>query len=628
MVYSMKIPKIFIKIFTIILVITSIFIIFVFFIFIPKIENNTIALENTIGKAQLQKTVQLVQSYAQELQNYEEIALQQRKDELKKLTSVVYGIIKVNYKKSLLPNADVEAIKKHTLNLISKLRYGNNDYFYVSNYKNIIISHPYLQNKDFSNVRDIHHHLIVPPLVKIAREKGDGFISYWWKKNSNNPTPYEKLTYARNFAPWKWVVGTGVYIDDIKKEAKNRKKILIERLKKILNKTKIGKNGYVYIFDAKGNMIIHPNKDLEGKNFSHFPNPGKKSYIYQDLINAYKHGDKMLYYNWDTPSDSGHYVYKKVSWIEYNPDFKWYICSSEYINEVHADSDNLKKFMIYSILVMILLIVSISLYFIKQIFQPILTLAHNAQEVIDGNLKARYKKKINNDEIGLLAKQYNTMLNKIKIQMDTLDTKVQEKTQELTIALKEKEVLLREINHRLKNNLNVISSIIGLQSFQTHDIKIDDFIYTIQQRIKAMAIGHEMLSQGKNLSSLNAQEYIVKLVNSLMRAYIQDSSNCDCRLDVDPIEIEIDKLLVCGLIVNELVTNAIKYALKEPSNYLLVSFKQKGEKLELVVEDNGKGFSPKDRTGIGLELVEILVQQIHGEIRMETKKGTHIEILF
>ncbi len=624
----MKIPKIFLKIFSIIFVITSIFIIFVFFILIPKIENNTIALENTIGKAQLQKTVQLVQSYAQELQNYEEIALQQRKDELKKLTSVVYGIINANYKKSLLPNANIKAIKEQTLNLISKLRYGNNDYFYISSYKNIIISHPYLKDKDFSNVRDIHHHLIVPPLVKIAREKGDGFIRYWWKKNSNNPTPYEKLTYARNFAPWKWVVGTGVYIDDIKKEAQNRKKILINRLKKILNKTKIGKNGYVYIFDAKGNMIIHPNKDLEGKNFSHFSNPGKKSYIYQDLINAYKYGNKMLYYNWDTPKDSGHYVYKKVSWIEYNSDFKWYICSSEYINEVHADSDNLKKFMIYSILVMMFLIVSIGIYFIKQIFQPILTLAHNAQEVIDGNLKARYKKKINNDEIGLLAKQYNAMLNKIKVQMDTLDTKVQEKTKELTIALKEKEILIREINHRLKNNLNVISSIIGLQIFQTHEVTIENFVNTIQQRIKAMAIGHEMLSQSANISSLNAKEYIIKLVNSLIEAYIEDPDSCDCRFDVDSIEIELDKLLVCGLIINELVTNAVKYALKNPHNYLLVSLKQKGKNLELLVEDNGEGFAPEDRNGIGLELVEILVQQIHGDISIDTKNGTHVEITF
>ncbi len=624
----MKIPKIFLKIFSILFVLTLIYIIFVFFVLIPKIENNTIALENALGKAQLQKTVQLVQSYAQELQNYEEIALEQRKGELKKLTSVVYGIIKVNYEKSLQPDADVEKIKERTLNLISKLRYGNNDYFYVSNYKNVLISHPYLKNKDFSHVRDIHSNLIVPPLVKIAREKGEGFIRYWWKKNSNDPTPYEKLTYAKNFLPWRWVVGTGVYIDDIKKEAQKRKSILIQRLKKILNKTRIGKNGYVYIFDSKGNMIIHPNKNLEGKNFSRFPNPGKNSYIYDDLINAYKFGDKILYYNWDTPKDPGNYTYKKISWIEYEPNFSWYICSSEYINEAHADSDNLKRFMIYSILVMVFLIISIGLYFIKQIFQPILTLAHNAQEVIDGNLKARYKKKINNDEIGLLAKQYNTMLNKIKMQMDTLDTKVQEKTEELTIALKEKEILLREINHRLKNNLNVISSIIGLQIFQTQNVKIEDFIHTIQQRIKAMAIGHEMLSQSNNISSLNSKEYIEKLLKSLMEAYLQNPTSANCKFDIDSIEVDLDKLLICGLIINELVTNAIKYALKTDENYLKISFKEIDENLELIVEDNGDGFLPEKRNGIGLELVEILVTQIKGSIKIETDEGTKITISF
>ena len=567
----MKIPKIFFKVFGVIFILTAIYIIFVFFFFIPKIENNTITLEDALGKAQLEKTVQLVQNDAQELQDYKMMALQVRKDELKKLTQLVYEIININYKKSLRKGADVEMLKEQTLKLVAQIHYANNDYFYISNYKNILISHPYLKNKDFSNVRDIHGKLIVPSLVAVAKKYGDGFIRYWWRKNNTDMTPYEKLTYAKNFVPWHWVVGTGVYIDNIQKEVQKRKKRLITKLKKILSTTKIGKHGYVYIFNSSGDMIIHSNKKLEGQNFKHFLNPGKKTYIFDDLIDAYRHGNKTLYYNWDAPGDRGNYTYKKISWIEYEPDFDWYICSSEYIDEAHTVSDSLKKFMIYSILVMIVLIVVIGLYFLKQIFNPILTLANNAQEVIEGNLDARYTDKINKDEIGLLAAQYNTMLNTIQTQMDTLDIKVQEKTEKLSVALKEKEVLLKEINHRVKNNLYVINSIIGLQAFQNKEIKLEDFIQTIQQRIQAMAIGHEMLNRSKNIDSLNAKEYIPHLVHSLIEAYIEDPTSCECIYDISPVKLSLDKLLSCGLIVNELVTNAIKYAFDASDNYLYVS---------------------------------------------------------
>jgi two-component sensor histidine kinase len=624
----MKIPKIFIKVFGVIFALIIIYIIFIFFILIPKIEKNTISLEDTIGKIQLQKTVQLVQSYAQELNNYQTFALQQRKDELKQLTRVVYSIIDANYKKSLLKDANVSKIQDDTLELIAKLRYGNNDYFYVSNYHNILISHPYLKGRDFSNVHDIHGELIVPRLVEVARKNGEGFIRYWWQKNNQDRTQYEKLTYAKNFMPWKWIVGTGVYIDDIKFEVQKRKKVLIAKLKTILHKTKIGKNGYIYIFDDAGNMIVHQNKAIEGKNFKYFRNPGKKSYILDDLVKAYKHGNKILYYNWDAPDDRGNYTYKKISWIEYDPNFHWYICSSEYLDEARADSENLKKFIIYAIFVMIFVIVGIGLYFVRQIFQPVLQLADNAQEVIDGNLEARYEGKINNDEIGLLAKQYNTMLQTIQTQMETLDIQVQEKTKELTHTLEAKEVLLREINHRVKNNLYVISSIIGLQAFKTKDIKIEDFIQTVQQRIQAMAIGHELLSKSVESEFLDAKEYIPHLVHSLIEAYLEDPSACHCVYEIDHVRLDVDKLLSCGLIINELVTNAIKYAL-HTSSYLLVRMQEKDMMIHLTIADKGSGFVEEEsRDGIGLELVDMLVKQLSGSMEIIRSEGTLITISF
>lgn len=624
----MTVPKILLKVFVAIFILVVIYFIFVFFVFIPKIESNAITLEDTLGKVQLENTVQLVQNYAKELKDYKTVILQERKDELKKLTQVAYDIININYKKSLLPHADTKALQKQTLNLIEHLQYSNNDYFYVSNYQSVLISHPYLQNRDFSRIKDIHGKLIVPSLVAIARSRGDGFIRYWWKKNNTEAIPYEKLTYAKNFRPWHWVVGTGVYIDDIDKEVQKRKRGLLQKLKKILITRKVGKHGYIYIFDTTGTIIIHQNKKLEGKNFKNFLNPGKKTFILNDLINAYKYGNKTLYYKWDSPDDRGHYTHKKISWIEYEPDFKWYICSSEYLNDAHATSSNLKKFMVYSILIMVFFILAVGLYFLKQVFNPILTLAKNAQEVIDGNLDARYTDVISNDEIGLLARQYNTMLDTIKMQINVLDKRVEEKTQKLTKALEEKNMLLKEINHRVKNNLHIINSIIGLQGFQNKEISLEDFIQTLQERIQSMAVGHEMLTQNGGFDNLNVQYYIPRLVQSLIEAYIKDPTSCECVYDISPIELSLDRLLSCGLIINELVTNAVKYAFKNSDNYLFVSFKDKDKDLELVVEDRGLGFSQAQSPGVGIELIEMLVQQMNGTISFNFKTGVRVIINF
>jgi two-component sensor histidine kinase len=624
----MKFPKIFLKAFSVIFALSAIYLMFIFLVFIPQIEKNTTTLEDTVGKVELEKTLQIIKSSALELKTYKEMALKQRQDELERLTHVVYNLIRTMYQKSLSDTEATSKIQNETLQLISELQYGNDDYFYVSNYDNVLISHPYLKGKDFSKVRDVYGNLIVPRLVEVAQSEGSGFISYWWKKNTTDPTPYEKLTFAKNFAPWRWVVGTGVYIDDIEKELAVRKKKLLTRLKAVLRSTKIGKSGYIYIFDSSGNMLIHPNTTLEHVNFRFWENPGKQSYIFDDLIQAYQSGDKTLYYNWDTPTDRENYSYKKISWIEYNADFDWYVCSSAYLNEFHQESDDLKRFIIYSAIFINGVLILIGLYFLRQIFNPIVALAKNAKEVSQGDLTARYRGQINNDETGLLATQFNTMLDTINEQIVTLDQSVKSKTQKLTVALEEKEMLLKEISHRVKNNLYVINSIIGLESFKQERQDRDAFITAIQHRIQSMALGHEMLSKSGNLKSLDAKEYIMTLVDSLIHAYVKDPSTCKCIYNIAPIQLDIDKLLSCGLIINELVTNAIKYAFIETDDQLYISLQKRSKSLELVICDSGVGFDPSKKGGIGLELVEMLVDQLEGTISFKFHNGLYISIVF
>ncbi len=291
-----------------------------------------------------------------------------------------------------------------------------------------------------SDVRDPEGTLIIPPLVKIARERGEGFHSYSWSKLEGDGTLFKKLTFARHIPNWKWIIGTGMYLDSIERQVKIKKQELTKNLRKLLANTRIAATGYIYIFDSSGNMILHPNSNIEGKNFLKLLNPGKDSFVFDDLVTAYKSGDKTLYYSWDKPSDKGNYIYDKVSWITYNDDFGWYICSSAYLAEFNSTANKLRKYfwIISSTLFAFSLLISI--YFITRLVRPIETLSHKALQVKNGNLKVRSHFKTD-DEIGTLAQTFDAMLDTIEENINTLDRKVSERTEDLETMVKKLDFL-------------------------------------------------------------------------------------------------------------------------------------------------------------------------------------------
>ncbi|MEA1924063.1 MAG: cache domain-containing protein [Pseudomonadota bacterium] len=320
--------------------------------------------------------------------------------------------------------------QKEALDYIANLRYGDNEYFFISDYDSVLIGHPSLQGKDMSNVKDPNGILIVPPMVQVAREFGHGFHSYSWRKLKSEDQLYEKLSYSKLIKEWQWVIGTGIYLDSIEHEVKRKKTELIKSLRSLLTTTKIGETGYIYIFDSKGNMIIHPNSNIEGKNFSKLKNPGKNSFILDDMINAYGSGAKVLYYKWDKPKDKGSYIYDKVSWIDYNQEFDWYICSSAYITEINSVANQMKQYIWFISFVLVALALLISVYFFKKLFNPIETLSRKALQVKNGDLSVRCEISTG-DEIGTLAQTFDGMLDTIEENIRTLDNKVNERTKDL-----------------------------------------------------------------------------------------------------------------------------------------------------------------------------------------------------
>lgn len=212
-------------------------------------------------------------------------------------------------------------------------------------------------------------------------------------------------------------------------------------------------------------------------------------------------------------------------------------------------------------------------------------------------------------------------------------TEVKRINEELVKSLNEKELILKEIHHRVKNNLQVVSSLLRLQSESIKDESAIGYLKMSEQRVKSMALIHQQLYRTKDLSRIDFREYLEDLCNYLFFAYDISFSRIELKIDVDNIFFGIDTALPCGLIVNELVTNSLKHAFPDYSvgSIALSLNKEVSGKYCLKIKDDGKGAEKiefEKTTTLGMELVKTLTEQLEGEIKVNCDNGTEITISF
>lgn len=201
-------------------------------------------------------------------------------------------------------------------------------------------------------------------------------------------------------------------------------------------------------------------------------------------------------------------------------------------------------------------------------------------------------------------------------------------------SLKEKEVLLQEVHHRVKNNLQVISSILSLQSSFVDDEKVLTLLEESRNRIKSMSYIHEALYQRKDFSSIEFTEYVRTLVGNLVHTYSITAGRVELITQFDEVYLSIDQAIPCGLIINELVSNAMKYAyegINKPSLTICIR-ELEGQKVKICVADNGVGlpsdFRYEEADSLGIQLVYMLVEQLDGQVVIERGGGTEFLITF
>ncbi|MEO5644650.1 MAG: PAS domain S-box protein [Bacteroidia bacterium] len=205
--------------------------------------------------------------------------------------------------------------------------------------------------------------------------------------------------------------------------------------------------------------------------------------------------------------------------------------------------------------------------------------------------------------------------------------------EQIRLSLKEKEVLLKEVHHRVKNNLQVISSILNLQSSYVKDKRVLEILLESQNRIKSMAFVHESLYQTKDFSNISFREYVENISRNLVHSYAATDSPPLLNLDLDDIQLNLDTAIPCGLIINELLTNSLKYAFPVGKQGKIdIVIRENAGNITIDISDSGKGL-PKEidfrnTESLGLQLVVSLVEQINGKIKLDTKKGTKFTIEF
>ncbi|TAK79202.1 MAG: hypothetical protein EPO11_00455 [Gammaproteobacteria bacterium] len=198
---------------------------------------------------------------------------------------------------------------------------------------------------------------------------------------------------------------------------------------------------------------------------------------------------------------------------------------------------------------------------------------------------------------------------------------------DLQHSLAEKEALLKEVYHRVKNNLQVMSSLLHLQIETTHDNLAKKVLTESERRIRAMSLVHEMLYQSQNLSQIEMQEYIHTLLKYLYEIYNVDRKKIQRTTDIDAISLEIDTAIPLGLIINELVSNTLKYAFPDDkTGTLSLSLKKEHRKIILIIHDDGIGIPPDvdvhTMVSLGMQLIFNLARQLHGKIGLNRDKGT------
>ncbi len=354
-------------------------------VFIQHMAKDALAEEvekNAFGM--LNATTEQVESQYNSILYHKSSMLERRKIELKNNIEIVFSMIEMTYIKYRNGYFNEDIAKKNALIVLKNLRYGDGvGYFWVNDlgypYPKMIM-HPTIPGLDGQILDDPGFNCALGKkenLFKAAVDitgtssDKDGYIDYLWPKPTSTGLTQQqpKISYVRRFEPWNWVIGTGVYIDDIEKDVQDRIDTVINDLNNSFKTQKIGEGGYFFIFNEKNKMLVHPNK--ANVDFSKIKNPSTGGIFVDDIKKVVANKLNVMEYKWDRPGYEGDYRFSKRVYVSYFEPLGWYICSSVYIDDLESKINKLTNVIIIFFSVFSAIAFLLALLMSKSISNPL-----------------------------------------------------------------------------------------------------------------------------------------------------------------------------------------------------------------------------------------------------------------
>ncbi|MEW6427895.1 MAG: diguanylate cyclase [Thermodesulfobacteriota bacterium] len=456
---------------------------------VPYLRRLVYSMEERSVLTNLNNVYELVRANYLAIEAYKESVTSAHKRQLKNITVFEEAFIKSKYDQFRAGLLTEEEAQQQAIEELKKFRYGNDNYVWIADIGGRFLSHPdpEMDGQDFSEVRDVFGNYVLTPLIDKALQQNEAYHSYWWQRLGQD-LPAEQLSYARLFPQWGWIIGTGVYLDDLETEVIMRREKMIEELRQVLSPIHVAKTGHMYVFDSWQNIIIHPEEELINANLDNEINPSTGKPLLEDLMAASGSDSHRLDYLWDAPGDEGHFVHPKMDWVKYVEGFDWYIAASVYTEELNASSMELRDRIIVVSLALFLVTSLVIVLLVGKLLRPIRDLTRTASRVQKGDLNARSDIR-SRDEIGFLAESFNDMVGQLRENIEELDQKVLERTQELDEKNSRLEV---EVAQRKKMQEAVVEA----------NAKLTSWVERLEQHNKEVTLLNrmgEMLQASKDL---------------------------------------------------------------------------------------------------------------------------------
>ncbi len=307
--------------------------------------------------------------------------------------------------------------------------------------------------------------------------------------------------------------------------------------------------------------------------------------------------------------------------IRYFPFWDWYIVSYISDKNYRAPIISANRLILFSTLgVFLIVFIVLMIVFNRSLLKPLNRLIVATKNVSEGKMIPVAP--VQENEIGQLIQFFNEMIENLKTKEDRI-----------TKSLHEKEILLKEIHHRVKNNLQIVNSLIALQSDNISDPHTLNHLRDIEGRIKTMGIIHEQLYRSSDFSHIFLDDYLRELVGHLFLSYMMDPERIHYEIQGDHFEIDLIPSIPCGLILNEIVSNAFKYAFPgSRTGNLFIEITRTNGGCTITVSDDGVGFPEgvdlREGGRLGMQLIASLVKQLNGTVDMKRNNGTEYIIAF